>query len=260
MGEVLARGPNFVYGEEFARGQYGDQLWERALQSLEPAHRAVWQGTLLVSGVYPFAAFKAMVQALAAETGTVARDETARMYEFIAERSLSTVHRIFLRIASPAFVLRNYPMLWKRYFNTGTVRVPEASTGRAKLVFELPEIFLDWLPPACLGYSRKAVEMAGGRDVELAERDAVELAEGNWRIEYGLGWVEGGPRRRRRSGRGRWIGSWRTSFARDSTPEHPTATRTPARYSRMAWIRPSRLAMYTIPASTTGAANTPPVM
>ena len=34
----------------------------------------------------------------------------------------------------------------------------------------LSEIFLDWRPPACMGYSKKAVEMSGGRDLSMREK------------------------------------------------------------------------------------------
>ena len=53
------------------------------------------------------------------------------------------------------------------FFNAGSVEVPLVEKGHAVLKFLPPEIFNDWLPPACLGYSKKAVEMAGGRNLTM---------------------------------------------------------------------------------------------
>lgn len=54
----------------------------------------------------------------------------------------------------------------------------------------LPEIFLDWLPPACLGYSKKAVDMSGGRDLSMKEVSTKRLGEDSWEIVFELNWSE----------------------------------------------------------------------
>lgn len=190
MSEVMARGPNFVFAREFIEKEYGTTVWERIVSAMPAEGAAVWRGVVLVSGSYPFSAFKQMLVALAEEVGVLPEQETASMYEFIADRSLTTVHRFFFHFAEPSFVLRRYPMLWKRFFQTGAVSVPQAEGGKATLVFNLPEIFLDWIRPACLGYSTKAVEMAGGRDLQLEEVERREIGGGEWRISFELSWQQ----------------------------------------------------------------------
>ena len=145
---------------------------------------------MLITESHPFTAFKAMLAALTEVVGIQAEDETARMYSFIADRSLNTVYKFFFRFAEPSFVISRYPVLWKRFFDSGRVEVPVAERGRARLDFELPSIFLDWLRPACLGYSQKAIELSGGNDLELTDREQSRLGEDLWRISYDLGWKE----------------------------------------------------------------------
>ncbi len=185
----MARGPNFVYAAEFIRDRYGPSKWEEVLQALSAEAAEVWRGTLLVTGAYPFRAFKEMLAALADVVGALPEEETARMYEFIADRSLSTIHKLFFNLAEPSFAIKRYPQLWQRFFEAGSVEVPTAGRGSAVLVFRLPEIFLDWLPPACLGYSTKAVEMAGGKDLKQEEISREEK-KGLWVISYKLSWKE----------------------------------------------------------------------
>ena len=112
------------------------------------------------------------------------------MDEYIADRSLNIVYKMFFKVTSPSFVIGNYPKLWRRFFTVGKVEVPLVEEGHAKVKFILPEIFLDWLPPACLGYSTKAVEMAGGKNLTMKQLSKFSLPNGEWEIVYELRWVK----------------------------------------------------------------------
>jgi len=176
LSEVLARGPNFVYAQEFIRAQYGEDKWQQILEALPAPAQEVWRENLLVTGTYPFQAFKDMLGALELVVEAVPEKETARMYEFIADRSLTTVHKFFFRFAEPSFVIKRYPMLWQRFFLAGKVSVPFAEKGRAELEFELPSIFLDWerigdtIRNKRLRRSAGAVQLCAGRRISEASR------------------------------------------------------------------------------------------
>ena len=167
--ETFARGPNFVYGKEYILHVHGPQVWDSMCGRLPDWARTEWQRQHLASGEYSFGAFKQGVHALSDVAGDGSPDTLARMYEHIADRSLSAIYKVFFRATRPSFVIRNYPKLWSRFFTVGDVQVPVAEAGRARVEFTVPEAFLDWLPPACLGFSRKAVHMAGGRDVAVTD-------------------------------------------------------------------------------------------
>jgi hypothetical protein len=106
------------------------------------------------------------------------------------DRSLNAVYKIFFKLANPSFVIGNYPKLWSRFFTTGSVTVPTAEKGFAKLHFQLPEMFLDWLGPACLGYSNKAVSMSGGRNVLVEELSRKLMPGGHWEVDFEIRWSE----------------------------------------------------------------------
>jgi hypothetical protein len=190
MNDNIARGPNFLYAREYVISTGGEKTWNEVLQKLTAEHAAVWRGTLLISSEYPFPAFKEMVRAWSEVTGGTSREATAKLYGFIADRSLNTVYRFFLKLSQPAFVLRNFPKLWERFFTAGTVEVPVAEKGRAVIRFTLPDVFQDWLEPACYGYSRKAIEMAGGRDVAMKPSGATMLHDGTMEAAFDLTWTE----------------------------------------------------------------------
>ena len=190
MAEVMAKGVNFLYAKRYIETNYGEDRWEKVMKALPPKDRDVWSGGVMVTSSYPFSAFKAMITALSKELGAVKNDELARIYEYVADQSLSKVYKIFFRFANPSFVIKKYPKLWDNFFNSGTVSVPVAEKGHAVLKFLLPEIFVDWLAPACLGYSKKAVEMSGGKGLAMKELGKQHIGTGEWEISYELFWSE----------------------------------------------------------------------
>ncbi|HEX6059824.1 MAG TPA: hypothetical protein VFZ11_12515 [Gemmatimonadaceae bacterium] len=190
LAAIQARGANFVFGKEFVLERHGEAVWQRVLAAMPAEARAVWTGPLTLLTSHSFATFKAMTTALAAVVGARAEQSLAEMYELIADRSLSAIYKVFFRLADPAFVIRNYPKLWSRFFSAGEVEVPVAERGHAVVRFTLPEIFLDWLPPACLGYSTKAVTMAGGRELRMHEAERTQRAPGLWTVAYELRWQQ----------------------------------------------------------------------
>ena len=188
---TIARGVNFVLAREYVISTFGEALWSRALSRVSPESRRVWEQPPLTVSAYDFAAFKAVAAAVAIEAKADGDRAVAAMYEYIAERSLNTLYKVFFRLANPAFVIGNFPKLWSRFFTAGEVRVPVAEREHAELRFTVPEIFLDWLGPACLGYSTKAVELAGGRGVAVREIQRTARGGGLWEVAYDVTWREG---------------------------------------------------------------------
>lgn len=188
--DVMAKGVNFLYAKRFITESYGPEIWEKVVGSLSKDSREIWGDSIMVSSLYPFAAFKEMIANLTSFVGSMKNEELAKIYEHIADQSLNKVYKIFFSFANPSFVIKNYPKLWEKFFNTGKVEVPQAEKGHAILKFTLPEIFLDWLPPACLGYSKKAVEMAGGRGLRMVEVSRKDVSAGQWEIVFDLRWTE----------------------------------------------------------------------
>jgi hypothetical protein len=190
MVDIKARGPNFIYAKEFIMQEYGDDVWDKLLHAMPEAEADVWKRPHLITEEYSFSAFKAMIEALSDLVGAMTSEQTAKLYEYVADQSLNTVYKVFLRLAHPATVIKNYPRLWKRFFTTGTVSVPTAQKGYAILQFNLPEIFLDWLPAACYGYSKKAIEMSGGTNLTMQEESRSKGKNGWWNISFKLFWQE----------------------------------------------------------------------
>jgi hypothetical protein len=189
-GDVMAKGVNFICAKKYIEKKYGKETWEQIMRSLSDEARAVWNDCLLAGSEYPFLAFKEMMSSLSSVLKTAKDAEIAAVYEYIADQSLNTMYKIFFRLAQPSFVIKNYPLLWSRFFNAGTVDVPAADKGHASVRFLLPDVFDNWLPPACLGYSKKAVAMAGGGDLTVKRTSYEKKPAGVFESVYELRWKE----------------------------------------------------------------------
>ncbi len=187
---VMAKGTNFFYARAYLEGKYGAGVWKDVLESMPEGARNVWKQPLLVSKEYPFGAFKEMIATLTRILRAPKDAELAAIYEEIADQSLNKLYKVFFRLANPSFAIKNYPSLWSMLFNAGTVEVPVAEKGHTVVRFLLPEIFEDWLKPACLGFSKKAVEMAGGADLVMQRKNHERTPEGLWETVYELSWKE----------------------------------------------------------------------
>jgi len=190
MEHVLARGVNFLYTKQFIIEKYGTEKWEQVLQSLSAEAHKIWSGIITPIQEHPFSLYKELISALSVASNIKQGSELSTIYEYIADQSLNKLYKIFFSFTKPQFVIKNYPKLWKQFFNTGEVVVQVSESGHAILRFKLPEIFLDWLDSACFGYSTKAVEMAGGKNLTMEKKGTYIVSDDLWEIVYELHWTE----------------------------------------------------------------------
>jgi hypothetical protein len=188
--ETYARGPNYVYAKEYVIKTYGQAKWDSVLANLPPKLAEKWRGALLASHSYSFGDFRSFTKIMTKQVGSFSQKENGKMYEYIADRSLNGIYKMFFRLSSPSYVIKNYPKLWSHFFNTGKVNVLSVQSGKAVIEFKVPEIFVDWLDDACYGYSKKAIELGGGSDLKLF-RSKKEVADsGEWTMTYEITWEE----------------------------------------------------------------------
>jgi hypothetical protein len=187
---VEAKGINFTAVKKYVEMKYGEEMWEQLVNTLSPSTQAVWAETHAAGAAYPFPAFKEMILSLHSLLKTTSETEAAAVYEYIVDQSVSSISKMYNWMTQPSQVVRNYPHLWSRLFSTGTVEVPVATRGRGVVRFLLPDIFDEVLPAACLGYSKKAVEMGGGKDLSMKRTSYQKKDGGLFESIYELRWTE----------------------------------------------------------------------
>ncbi|MGE0787055.1 MAG: protein kinase [Sandaracinaceae bacterium] len=101
------------------------------------------------------------------ELGSSDGSLTVKMGRAVADRELSTTHRLFMRSATPAMAVERLPRLFRTYHSTGEICVERAS-GSYRILTD--GIEPDALSHALLfgGFCQRMIELAGGQDVRAS--------------------------------------------------------------------------------------------
>ncbi len=94
-----------------------------------------------------------------------------------ADHELSTTHRLFMRTTTPQSAIERLPQLFRTYHSVGRAEVERAPTGGYRV--ETMDIDPDTLPHAKVwsGFTRRLLELAGGRDVRASVVTCRELGD-----------------------------------------------------------------------------------
>lgn len=106
-----------------------DGGWDDVVGRLSPGDRDTLAG-VISAGWYPIGLYDRVHVALADALGG---DQAMRaLGRFSAEGDLTTVHRLFLRMASPTFLIQKYAEFWRRYQTTGEWTIGGTPPWRAR--------------------------------------------------------------------------------------------------------------------------------
>lgn len=135
------------------------------LARLAPSTAAALEGALPSSQV-PYALYGELLEATFAELG---RDYERQAFDhgrFAADDHLGGVYRSAVREGQVEKTVESMARGWALYFDTGKITVIERAPGRQ--VFEVHDASYHPLhPPISAGYTQRACELAGGKDVRV---------------------------------------------------------------------------------------------
>jgi len=180
------KGVGFANVKAFVTEHFGESGWDAVLGSMEPGDR---QDLLAVTpvGWYSLMLYARLIRAADAVhgKGDLALVEAIGRYE--AQHDLTSIHRIFLKLVNPAYVVEQLAKLWTRFHDTGSWEVTRFTTTHATAVLR------DWgcadaaMCRELTGYLARSLEICGGHGVVVehtkcrARGDDVCVFEGRWR-------------------------------------------------------------------------------
>jgi hypothetical protein len=160
-----AKGTAFLHDEEYVLRTYGPEGWAQVLARM-PAAAAEVRSSIVAVGWYDDAL---LVQTLCAlEEALRERDPNIieTLGRFAAEADLTRIHRIFLRMATPAFVLERATNLWNRFFDMGRWEVRRVERGVDGLLIDAG-IVHDVFCRNLRGYLQRLFELVGAKGVTV---------------------------------------------------------------------------------------------
>ncbi len=145
----------------FVEREWGAEGLARLAAAVTPPEAAkLVTGQVLAGSWYPFAHFVALLET-AELLFAPAQDFGRREGMYCAEWDLRGVYRVFIKLASPSFLVERAGKVWRQYYDSGELVVVESAPSR--VLFELR----DFAAPhrthcdTVLGWSQRAAELTG---------------------------------------------------------------------------------------------------
>jgi hypothetical protein len=125
-----AKGTNMLHMRSFVERTYGPSEWKRVLDALTSSDRDVVM-QLTPIGWYDLGTQHRLLRTIDATLGKGDLSLVPVVGRYEADQDLSTVHRLFVRFTSPAYVLQKSGEYWRRFYDTGHWRVQGGKGGTA---------------------------------------------------------------------------------------------------------------------------------
>lgn len=178
-GRVILNARDFVVARD------GNEGWRRVLDRLAPEDRDALASMVPV-GWYDIRVSDRVNRAIVDAVGAGMTDVMQALGGYAAAEDLKTIHRLFLRMANPAFVLERVAEFWGRYQDSGVWTVIRTPPNRVRATLD------GWGSEdeaTCIrlaSYTRRLFELVGAKDVYVERRacrargDAACIFEGRW--------------------------------------------------------------------------------
>lgn len=160
------KGSNIRQAHSFVVERGGEDTWRKLLSRLPPADREIVQGAIHM-GWYELTlqhrVFSALDELLSMPAGSAIADFAVQ----VAEHDLTQMHRLFLRLAHPAYVLEKAGEYWARFYDAGTwtiERGERSARGELSGIDEVHPIFCKFL----MAYITRMFQLVGAKSVKCA--------------------------------------------------------------------------------------------
>ncbi len=148
--------------------------WADVRGRLPDEDRATLDG-VISAGWYPIELYDRVHVALADELGEGSMRDLGR---YSAEGDLKTVHRLFLRMASPTFLVQRYGEYWRRYQTTGAWNIEGTPPWRVRARLDDWESRVEPTRVRLVAYIERMLELIGFESVvvqRVLSRASLEL-------------------------------------------------------------------------------------
>jgi hypothetical protein len=180
MAEHNCKGSHLILAREWFEAHFGAGAFARFTESAPQAYPAI----VLPGGWYDVAPLARAFEGASAELGRPVSALVSEVARQNALQDLTTIYRVFLRVAAPVRLLSFSAALWRNYVQFAHARAirndPGVYVGGCDGV---PRRYLEWASGAWLGFVPTAIELAGGRKPTAAITKTRAIGGDEWALE-----------------------------------------------------------------------------
>jgi len=158
------KGTGFVALKSFITRQFGYDDWRRFLSLLEPADRKKVEMPSAKEW-YDLETWFRVLHVLSDNFGDDQRKVVLDFGRHEADRDLTSIQRLFLRLANPAFVLEKAGEYWRNFCDFGEWRIERVENGARAELADVP-ILDELYCTELLGYLGRMMELVGAKNLQ----------------------------------------------------------------------------------------------
>ncbi len=162
--EAKTKGGTFSHVRRFVIERFGAQGWDAVLGHLTERDRVELAAVVAV-GWHPLGLYARLINALEAVHGYGDFALVVQLGRYEVERDLNTIHRMFLRLANPAYAVEKIGEYWSRHHDTGRWQVTRESESDVSGYLDGWGCVDEALCRELVGYIGHLLEIVGARNV-----------------------------------------------------------------------------------------------
>jgi uncharacterized protein (TIGR02265 family) len=164
-------------------------VFDQVMAGLPLDDQNVWRGIILAVAWYPFEMAQRLDQAVAAVLSpTHKRQAFLDLGRASADANLSSIHKAFVRVGDPHYLLSRAPQIYSKYYDKGRRTYERTSATTCVLrTFDAEGVTID----DCLtvvGWHVRAIEICGAAGARVTETKCRALGDDH--CEYQCSWSE----------------------------------------------------------------------
>jgi hypothetical protein len=183
--DARTKGINFVNARSFVEQRHGGAAgWQAVLERLAPRDLEPLREIVAV-GWYSLGLYARVIRCIDDTHGQGDLATLTELGRFEAERDLTTIHRVFLRLLNPVILLGKAAEYWHRHHDRGTWRIVRPAPNEA--IGHLDGWGVDEALCADLtAYLERAFQLAGARGLRFSHTAC--RARGDGRCTFTARW------------------------------------------------------------------------
>jgi hypothetical protein len=170
----------------FVVERFGESGWAAVVARLSAQDREIVD-TIVAVGWYSLSLYARLIRAIDEVHGVGDCALLVQLGRYEAEKDLTFIHRMFLRMANPAFAVEKIGEYWRRFHDSGTWRIKRVSESH------IEGELVDWGyvdHAACRelgGYMARVLELVGAKGVIMEHPSCRALGDAtcSYRARWG---------------------------------------------------------------------------
>jgi hypothetical protein len=168
------------------KSRSGEDAFQKILGLLDEETRMICQGDIYSSSWYSLDLFTRFLEVEIRVLADGREEMITRGSEVVIEKQLRGIYKVFVKLGSPEFVIKQIAAVHATYFQGVPIEVHMQGPGKALVRYTGFEKQHRIMGFAIIGFFKKALEISGAKDVVL--RFTVPIEEGKEFAELSIGW------------------------------------------------------------------------